>query len=148
MWYKSTNQKIGIRTAYESWIINTVSSSLTDEYLKFDPQTITEQSPQWNESLSITSMPLIWGGYQGDFSLRNTWPRGLCLVRFPHPWGKFSTLFQQFYNLPGWPGVLPQGQADDMCINTLDDVCHVSLLEIENLKPIVVNCMKQLYIQL
>ena len=62
-------------------------------------------------------MPLIWGGYQGDFSLRNTWPRGLCLVRFPHPWGKFSTLLQPFYNLPGWPGVLPQGQADDMCIS-------------------------------
>ena len=61
-------------------------------------------------------MPLIWGGYQGDFSLRNTWPRGLCLARFPHPWGKFSTLLQPFYNLPGWPGVLPQGQADDMCI--------------------------------
>ena len=61
-------------------------------------------------------MPLIWGGYQGDFSSRNTWPRGLCLVTFPHPWGKFSTLRQPFYNLPGWPGVLPQGQADDMCI--------------------------------
>ena len=34
-------------------------------------------------------------------------------------------------------------------VNTLDDVvCHVSLLEIENLKPIVANCKRQLYIQL
>ena len=24
----------------------------------------------------------------------------------------------QFYNPPGWPGVLPLGQANDMCINT------------------------------
>ena len=29
---------------------------------------------------------------------------------------QFSTFLQPFYNLPGWPGVLPQGQADDMCI--------------------------------
>ena len=50
------------------------------------------------------------------FSLRSTWPRGLCLVNLPHPWGKFSTLLNPFYNPPGWPGVLPLGQAGDMCI--------------------------------
>ena len=65
---------------------------------------------------SIKWITLVWGGYQGDFSLRSTWPRWLCLVNLPHPWGKFSTLLNQFYNPPGWPGVLPLGQADDMCI--------------------------------
>ena len=78
----------------------------------------TVSSMKWI-SLSITSIPLIWGGYQGDFSLRNTWPRILCLVRFPHPWGKFSTFLQPFYNVPDWPGVLPPGQADDMCITLI-----------------------------
>ena len=31
---------------------------------------------------------LFWGGYQEDFSLRSTWPRALCLVNFPQPWGE------------------------------------------------------------
>ena len=35
------------------------------------------------------------------------------------PWGKFSTLLNPFYNPPGWPGVLPLGQADDMCITNI-----------------------------
>ena len=39
---------------------------------------------------------LFWGGYQEDFSLRSTWPRSICLINFPHPWGKLST-----YNPPG-----------------------------------------------
>ena len=55
-------------------------------------------------------MPLIWGGYQGDFSLRNTWPRGLCLVRFPHP-GENSQLCSNHFTicLVG-PGSYPWGK--------------------------------------
>ena len=75
------------------------------------------QNYHW-EIHSIKWITLVWGGYQGDFSLRSTWPRGLCLVNLPHPWGKFSTLLNQFYNPPGWPGVLPLGQANDMCIKS------------------------------
>ena len=50
------------------------------------------------------------------FSLRSTWPRGLCLIKFPHPWEKSSTLLHPFYNPPVWPEGLSPGQADHMCI--------------------------------
>ena len=59
-------------------------------------------------------MRWISGG--GGGSLRNTLPRGHCHIKFPHPWGKSSTLLHQVYNPPGWPECLPLGQADDMCI--------------------------------
>lgn len=37
------------------------------------------------------------------------------LVKFPHPWGKL--ILRPFYNPPtGWPGVLPLGEANDICI--------------------------------
>ena len=59
---------------------------------------------QMNQS---SEAQLFWGGYQGEFSLRSTWPRALCLVNFPHPWGEivnFTILL-----------VLPQKEADGMC---------------------------------
>ena len=96
-------------------------------YWCFEKWYIASRSLKWmtksqnyhREVHSIKWITLVWGGYQGDFSLRSTWPRWLCLVNLPHPWGKFSTLLNQFYNPPGWPGVLPLGQANDMCITTL-----------------------------
>ena len=81
------------------------------EWVKFHPR-YHKNTP------SVKWIPVIWGGYQGDFSLRSTWPRGLCLIKFPHPWGKSSTLLHPFYNPPGWPGGLPPGQADGMCITS------------------------------
>ena len=59
---------------------------------------------------SIKWITLMWGGYQGNFSFRSTWPRGLCLVNLLHPWGKLSTLLNPFYNPPGWPGSYPWGK--------------------------------------
>ena len=34
---------------------------------------------------------------------------GLCYVKFPHHWGKLSTLFHAFYNPSGWHGAHPWG---------------------------------------
>ena len=76
----------------------------------------TVPSMKWISLYHLYATYTRW--ISGGFFVK-TWPRGLCLVRFPHPWGKFSTLLQPFYNIPGWPGVLPQGQADDMCISGL-----------------------------
>ena len=53
----------------------------------------------------------------GDFSLRSAWSRGLCLIKFPHPWGKSSTLLNSFSSSTGWPGGLPLREAGDICIN-------------------------------
>ena len=52
----------------------------------------------------------------GEFFLEKHLTQGTLSCLPPHPWGKFSTLLNPFYNPPGWPGVLPLGQADDMCI--------------------------------
>ena len=94
-------------------------SEWTSYALPYTPYLNLSSGLAYWEVHSIKWITLVWGGYQGDFSLRSTWPRWLCLVNLPHPWGKFSTLLNQFYNPPGWPGVLPLGQADDMCIRDL-----------------------------
>ena len=65
------------------------------------------------------------GGYQGDFSLRSNWPRGLCLIKCPHSWGKSLTLLHPFYNPPGWPGGLPMGQVNDMCTMIIGNVLKI-----------------------
>ena len=60
-------------------------------------------------SPNIIKMPPPLYESQLYFSLRSTWPRGLCLIKFPHPWEKSSTLLHPFYNPPGWPrGLSPR----------------------------------------
>ena len=72
--------------------------------------TIIEKSLQSNES------HLYEVDIRGIFRWEALDPGDFVLLTSPTPWGKFSTLLNPFYNPPGWPGVLPLGQADDMCI--------------------------------
>ena len=72
--------------------------------------TIIEKSLQSNES------HLYEVDIRGIFHWEALDPGDFVLLTSPTPWGKFLTLLNPFYNPPGWPGVLPLGQADDMCI--------------------------------
>ena len=59
-------------------------------------------------------MPLIWGGYQGDFSLETLDPGDFVLLDSPTP-GENSQLCSNHFTI--WLARGPtQGQADDMCI--------------------------------
>ena len=49
---------------------------------------------------SIKWITLIWGGYQRDFSLRSTWPWGLCLANLPHPLGEILNFAQPILQSP------------------------------------------------
>ena len=73
-------------------------------------QTIIKKSLQSNES------HLYEVDIRGIFHWEALDPGDFVLLTSPTPWGKFSTLLNPLYNPPGWPGVLPLGQADDMCI--------------------------------
>lgn len=59
-----------------------------------------------------TAISLRW--ISGGFFVQKLLSQGLCLVRFPHPWGKFARL------------ILPQGQANDMCIKLNSVTLHHS----------------------
>ena len=93
---------------------------------------LLQASHEWVKFYHKVSIPVLWGGYQGDFALITTWPRGHCLIKFHHPWGKSWTLLHPFYNSPGCPGGLPPGQADDTriscqssCILRQENVIHL-----------------------
>ena len=57
------------------------------------------------------------GGRYRDFSLKNTRTRGLCLdlLNSPTPGGNWFSAHSTIPP-PGWPGVLPLGEANDICI--------------------------------
>lgn len=60
----------------------------------------TVPSMKWISLYHLYAASMRW--ISGGFFVKKHLTQGLCLVRFPHPWGKFSTLLQPFYNLPGW----------------------------------------------
>ena len=80
-------------------------------------------------------LPVFMGWGKRQIPLISPWLASVILqnFEFPHPFpsnskqcrefspaqgqrSQFIPLYSPTYS-PGWPGVLPQGQADDMCIN-------------------------------
>ena len=72
----------------------------------------------WSPNHHWTVPSMKWISLYHLYAAYMRWISGGFFVKkhLTQPWGKFSTLLQPFYNLPGWPGVL---KADDMCINEI-----------------------------
>ena len=86
-------------------------------------------------SPNITKTPPLSSESWLCFTLRSTWPRGLCFIKFPHPWWNSSTLLHPLYNPPGWPGGLPRGKPMT-CALLIDYLMIIHRLVIHYLKDV------------
>ena len=88
----------------------------------------TEKLSLWNH---LRPKIVVCRSNEGDMTGlfgENYLTRGICLTKWPHPWGKLSTLLHAFYNPPGRPGVDPWGKPITCAL--VDDHCKICFITV------------------